>query len=152
MKLLSDSIRNLQNSQQQNPVINDSQTELLPDICELPNGEYKAYFYAWVFELADGRKFKTHIGVKHGKCCAKLLNYKVENGEFREIEKFFNGCEKHITELPNGTYKGRWFAYCFELENGEKYKTDIGLLRSRELTPLGTYSLVDGALTELEMC
>lgn len=186
-----------------------------PDINELEDGIYRALFYAWVLELVDGRMFKTHYGVKHGRRCAKMTTYQVVGGEFKEVPSFENGCTQHILELPNGkylgrwygscfelsdgtcyktdvgircsrkcaqlklynvvdgeltestfdngctmhisqlkdgTYKGRWYAYCFELENGECYATDIGVLRSRELTPLGTYSVANGIVKELEMC
>lgn len=56
------------------------------DINELADGIYKARFYDWIFELEDGRKYKTHYGVRCSRKCSKLTQYEVKGGEFTETD------------------------------------------------------------------
>lgn len=58
----------------------------LSDINELADGIYKARFYDWIFELEDGRKYKTHYGVRCSRKCSKLTQYEVKGGEFTETD------------------------------------------------------------------
>lgn len=57
-----------------------------PSIHELEDGEYEAMYYACTFELKDGRKFKTDVGVRHSRRFASFKKYNVINGKFIEIE------------------------------------------------------------------
>lgn len=121
-----------------------------PPLSELQDGAYRAIIYDWVFELADGRKFSLPYGIRQSRRMSSFRNYEVRNGDATEVTEFGNGLERHISELPDGTYEGRWYAYCLELSDGRKYKTDTGVLRSRELTPVGTYSVKNGIVREVQ--
>lgn len=39
---------------------------------------------------------------------------------------------KPLTELKNGVYEGYYYTYIFELKNGRKYKTNMGVRCSKE--------------------
>lgn len=67
-------------------VMFDDSEENHPSIHTLPDGTYNAWFYDWVFELEDGRKFKTDFGVKRGKRMTKLETYTVKDGKFKLAE------------------------------------------------------------------
>lgn len=121
-----------------------------PPLSELQDGTYRAIIYDWVFELADGRKFSLPYGIRQSRRMSSFKNYEVRNGDATETPVFENSLEYHISELPDGTYEGRWYAYCLELSDGRKYKTDTGVLRSRELTPVGTYSVRNGIVREIQ--
>lgn len=62
------------------------ESEEIPNIAELKNGVYRAYYYAWVFELEDGRKFRPTYGIKRSKKMTTLTDYSVVNGEIRELK------------------------------------------------------------------
>lgn len=49
-----------------------------PMIDELPDGEYDGIHYAWIFELPDGRLFKTHSGIKCGRKAAVKAHVSVK--------------------------------------------------------------------------
>jgi len=63
-----------------------SSEDKMCDINELADGIYKARFYDWIFELEDGRKYKTQYGVRCSRKCSKLTRYEVKNGEFTEMD------------------------------------------------------------------
>lgn len=67
-------------------MFNESE-EKLPSITELPDGEYDALFYDWVFELADGRKFATDFGIRRSRRMTRMQKYTVKDGKLdgREI-------------------------------------------------------------------
>jgi len=56
-----------------------------PPISELENGIYKGMFYCWVFELEDGRKFKTNVGIKRPRQAAPLEDYEIKDGKIHNI-------------------------------------------------------------------
>lgn len=59
----------------------------LPSIGELPNGTYRALFYSSVFELENGKRYRTDFGIRRSRKCASWETYEVNNGEFRCIGK-----------------------------------------------------------------
>lgn len=59
----------------------DESKETLPNITQLKDGTYKAYFYDWVFELEDGRKFMMNYGVRRSKRMTPLKTYTIRNGK-----------------------------------------------------------------------
>ena len=63
----------------------DVQSTYLP-IEELPEGVYEARYYAYTFELRDGRLFKTKIGVKRSRRMTGFEKYYVKDGDFRHIQ------------------------------------------------------------------
>lgn len=56
-----------------------------PDISELGDGVYRAKWYGWVFELADGRKFRPRLGIKCNRWAAGWEDYMVEGGEITKV-------------------------------------------------------------------
>lgn len=52
-----------------------------------------------------------------------------------------------LATLPDGDYKGRWYGYTFELENGAKYKTKTGARQKRQYSSVKTYTVKDGQLS-----
>lgn len=213
MKKLSDAFKRHYALPKRCPVCENKESvseEKMPELSELPNGTYKALFYAWVLELEDGRMFHTPYGVRHGRHCASWKQYKVEDGEMKEVlpngcvgriselqdgvykalfydsvleledgrkyatnygvkhgrdsaswmwykvngivvtevGEHFNGVDNHVSKLPDGEYRGRWYAHCLELEDGSKYFTDEGVLRSRDFSPLENFVIIGGKITE----
>jgi hypothetical protein len=78
MKNLSD-ILNKINENQEDPQLS------YPPLSELPDGEYTAMWYAWTFELEDGRKFRPNYGVKRSRRMTGFEKYLVQNGELKEL-------------------------------------------------------------------
>lgn len=50
-----------------------------PKIEELPDGNYTGLFYAYTFELPDGRKFKTPYGIKCGRWSNHKETFEIKN-------------------------------------------------------------------------
>ena len=71
--------------EQKQTVLFDDNTEELPNISELANGVYKALFYAWIFELEDGRKYKTNFGIRRSRNQTDWKEYSVVDGNFKEV-------------------------------------------------------------------
>lgn len=65
-------------------VLFDDNEEELPNISELPNGIYKALFYAWIFELEDGRKYKTNFGIRRSRRQTDWQEYDVVDGNIEQ--------------------------------------------------------------------
>ena len=74
-------------------VLFDDNEEDLPNISELANGIYKALFYAWIFELEDGRKYKTNFGIRRSRRQTKWTMYSVINGDFNEVSSIVDKIE-----------------------------------------------------------
>ena len=59
-----------------------------PLLSTLKNGIYKGYRYAYTFELENGTKYQTKIGIKCSKkCCGGLKTFEICNGEIYEINE-----------------------------------------------------------------
>lgn len=69
-------------------VIEKNIQETYPPLTELENGIYKGYYYACIFELRDGRKYRTKIGIKCSKKgCGGLKKFKITgDGTPHQIE------------------------------------------------------------------
>ena len=148
MKFLSDYFRKKEVCESVQNDTNNGGEDEMPHISELPNGIYCALFYAWIFELSDGRKYKMDYGVRRSRRMTRYEIYRVTNGVVEKTDCFENGLRHHIIELPNGTYNARWYAYCFELEDGRQFKTDIGVLCCKEFSPFREYDVIDGKIVE----
>lgn len=58
----------------------------LPSVSELPDGRYKALFYSCVFELENGKMYKTDYGIRRSRRFSSWETYEVKNGEFRVVK------------------------------------------------------------------
>ena len=59
-------------------VIEKNIQETYPPLTELENGVYDGYYYAYTFELRDGRKYRTKIGIRCSKKgCGGLNKFKI---------------------------------------------------------------------------
>lgn len=55
----------------------------LPNLSELADGTYKAYYYSHVLELEDGRMFYVKNGVRHTKQMTSIKNYTIKDGNIQ---------------------------------------------------------------------
>lgn len=69
-------------------VIEKNIQETYPPLTELENGVYEGYYYAYTFELRDGRKYRTKIGIRCSKKgCGGLKKFKITgDGTPHQIE------------------------------------------------------------------
>lgn len=79
MKHLIDYIRPINES------IEDQQNSY-PPLTELPNGEYTAMWYAWVFELEDGRKYTPNCGIRRSRRMTSFERYMVNDGNVIKLK------------------------------------------------------------------
>lgn len=67
--------------------INEDVNDELTPIDELPDGIYKARYYAWTFELEDGRKYKPKCGVLRSRQLTPVEEYKLEDGYLFRVDE-----------------------------------------------------------------
>lgn len=70
--------------------INEDVNDELPPIDELPDGIYRGRYYAWTFELEDGRKYKPKYGVRCSRHHTSVEEYKLEDGYLFRVAELKN--------------------------------------------------------------
>lgn len=125
----------------------NSVVDELPPVSELSNGCYVGYQYAQVLELANGKIYKTEIGLLRSRELTNRELFKVENGKITDSsEQNEKLTPPSISELENGVYTAKFYSWMFELENGMVYKTNVGIRRGRNQTEFKEYEILDGKI------
>ncbi|WQJ53773.1 MAG: hypothetical protein [Wendovervirus sonii] len=135
---------------------------------DLKDGIYEAKYFSCTFKLKNGDCYYFPIGVRHSEKHAAWKLYRVKNGMFDEVKvtPFHMSCYDNVTweipewasrycigttkDLNNGIYKAKYYAHMFELENGSRYYSPIGVMRSDKMTPFEYFQVYNGEIKDTD--
>jgi len=138
---------------------------------DLVDGMHHARYYAHIFELDNGDKYYCPIGVKRSRRMTMPTDYCVYNGQIMEADR----CElmdqfdaemweaDHDYRIPEqirdevvgtikdleGVYRCLYYACYYEMENGDKYYSPIGVRHTRKCARWQNYRFHNGEAREI---